>query len=184
MYAVIPHLILLIEVLVMKEKKEMKEEQSQKNYIIQIKIHFHQHYNTKLIYVTQKKNRIYPESEDQNRRESLDNYGYLRQLNPSPKGNQYKPKPKANNNKLRGKRSDYNQSYQFGNNFNDDYDYNYKRVNKIKKPRRNDSLSSFKRRNDRSSSFGKTYRNQPRFFDDGYNCLTSSAFYCPIHGYQ
>jgi hypothetical protein len=131
-----------------------------------------------------KKNRIYPESEDQNRRESLDNYGYLRQLNPSPKRNQYKPKPKAHNNKLRGKKTDSYQSNQFGNNFNDDYDYNYKRVNKIKKPRRNDSLSSFKRRNDRSSSFGKTYRNQPRFFDDGYSCLTSSSFYCPIHGYQ
>ena len=39
----------------MKEKKEMKEEQSQKNYIIQIKIHIHQHYNTKTTYVTLKK---------------------------------------------------------------------------------------------------------------------------------
>ena len=140
-------------------------------------------HQTYIVYT--KKNRVYNDPWDQNISESPNNYGYLRQLNPSPKGNQYKLKPKANKNKLRGKRSDYNQSYQFGNNFNDDYDYNYsyKRVNKIKKPRRKDSLSSYKRRNDRSSSYGKVYRNQPRF-DDGFSCQTSSSFYCPLHGYQ
>ena len=140
-------------------------------------------HQTYIVYT--KKNRVYNDPWDQNISESPNNYGYLRQLNPSPKRNQYKPKPKANNNKLRGKRSDYNQSYQFGNNFNDDYDYNYsyKRVNKIKRPIRKDSFSNYRRRSDRSSSFGKAYRNQPRF-DDGFGCQTSSSFYCPLHGYQ
>ena len=134
-----------------------------------------------------KRNRVYPDDDPwhQERRESLDNYGYLRQLNPSPKRNQYKPKPKANNNKLRGKKTGLYQSNQFGNNYNDDYDYNYsyKKVNKIKRPIRKDSFSNYRRRSDRSSSFGKAYRNQPRF-DDGFGCQTSSSFYCPLHGYQ
>ena len=135
-----------------------------------------------------KKNRVYPEEDDpwhQDRRESPNSYGYLRQLNPSPIRNLYKPKPKATNNKLRGKKTDLYQSNQFGNNYNDDYDYNYsyKQISKMGRPKRKDSQSHYRRRNDRSSSFGKTYRNQPRF-DDGFGSQTSSSFYCPIHGYQ
>lgn len=120
---------------------------------------------------------------DQDRKETPENYGVLRQLHSSPKRNQFRPK--ANNNKPRAKKPDTFQSYQFDDNCNDEYDdnYRYKEVKKIKKPKRNDSKTHHKRRKERSSSFGKGYRNQPRF-DDGFSSQTSSSFYCPIHGYQ
>lgn len=89
----------------MKEMKEMKEELRKKLYHPnQITFSPSLQHQTYVCYT--KRNRVYPDDDPwhQERRESLDNYGYLRQLNPSPKRNQNKPKPKANNNKLRGKK--------------------------------------------------------------------------------
>jgi len=132
-----------------------------------------------------KKKRLYTahgESYVQHERESPNNYNIIRQLSPKNK-NQNKPKLKPNKNKLRGKITNIYLDKEFDIKDNFNYKYKYKQGNKLKSPKRKDPQSNYRKRNDRSSSFGKEYRNQPRF-DEGFTCQTSSSFYCPLHGYQ
>ena len=111
-----------------------------------------------------------------------ENHPILRQLNVGPQRSQYNFHPK--NTQVKRRKGDIYDCYGFDGNEDDfDYDYSYKQTAYTRYPKRGDSKSSYRRRNEGGSSYEKKYRKAPRF-DGGSSYVNTSSSYYYSHGYK
>ena len=111
-----------------------------------------------------------------------ENHPILRQLNVGPQRSQYNFHPK--NTQVKRRKGDIYDCYGFDGNEDDfDYDYSYKQTAYTRYPKRGDSKSSYRRRNEGGSSYEKKYRNAPRF-DCGCSCSNTSSSLYRYHKYN